>query len=64
MRKGLKAGIEIFLVIFSNCQIVPVVKEKGKVKLPIFTGAPTTFVDEMIGTPPYAALKAIKILSM
>ena len=45
---------------------MPVVKEKIKVKLAlaISTGAPTTFVDEMIQTPPAAALKTVKILSM
>ena len=50
----------------SNFLIIPVVKEKIKVKLAldISTGAPTILVKEMIGTPPVIALKTIKILSM
>ena len=45
---------------------VPVVREKIKVKLglAIPAGAPTTLVNKMIDTPPVAALKTIKILSM
>ena len=41
-------------------------KEKIKVKLglAIPTGAPTTLANEMIDTPPFVALKAIKTLSM
>ena len=51
---------------FSNFLIVPVVKEKSKVKLALAipTGAPTTLADEMIQTPLLVALKTIKILSM
>ena len=51
---------------FSNFFIVPVVKEKSKVKLALAipTGAPTTLADEMIQTPLLVALKTIKILSM
>ena len=43
-----------------------VVKEKIKVKLAfaIPTSAPTMLVIEMIDTPPYTALKTIKILSV
>ena len=50
----------------SDFYIIPVVKEKIKVKLglAIPTGAPTTPVREMIDTPPVAALKTSKILSM
>ena len=45
----------------SNFLIIPVVKEKIKVKLAltILTGAPTTLVNEMIDTPPLVALKTI-----
>ena len=46
--------------------IIPVVREKVKVKLALAipTGAPTTLVREMIDTPPLVALKTIKGLSM
>ena len=46
--------------------MVPVVKEKAKVKLALAipTGAPITLVKEKIGTPPVVALKTIKILSI
>ena len=50
----------------SNFLIIPVVREKIKIKLALAipTGAPTTFVNEMIDTPPVVALKTVKILSM
>ena len=50
----------------SNFLIIPVVREKikGKLALAIPTGAPATLVNEIIDTPPLAALKAIKTLSM
>ena len=50
----------------SNFLIIPVVREKIKVKLALAipTGAPTTLADEMIQTPLLVALKTIKILSM
>ena len=53
-----------FLVIFSNFLVIPVVREKIKVKLApaIPTGAPTTLTEEIIQTP-LVALKTIKILS-
>ena len=56
----------LFLVIFSNFLIIPVVREKIKVKLALAipTGAPITLVNEIIDTPPLVALKTIKILSM
>ena len=46
--------------------IIPVVREKPKVKLALAipTGAPTTLADEMIQKPLLVALKTIKILSM
>ena len=49
-----------------NFFIIPVVREKVKVKLALAipAGAPTTLVNEIIDTPPLVALKAIKILSM
>ena len=45
---------------------INVVKEKMKVKLALAipTGAPTILVNEIVDTPPVAALKTIKILSM
>ena len=56
----------MFLVMLSNFLIIPLVREKIKVKLALVipTGAPTTLVSEMIDTPPVAALKTIQILSM
>ena len=45
----------------SNFFIIPIVREKIKVKLApsIATGALTTLADEIIQTPPLAALKTI-----
>ena len=56
----------LLLVILSNFLIIPVVREKIKVKLTfaIPTGAPITLADEIIQTPLLVALKTIKILSM
>ena len=56
----------LFLVILSNFLIIPVVREKIKVKLALAipTGAPTKFADEMMQTALLVALKTIKILSM
>ena len=56
----------LFHVMFSNVFIIPVVKEKIKVKLAfaIPTGAPTPLVREMLDIPPLVALKTIKTLSM
>ena len=55
-----------FLVIFNIFLVVPVDREKIKVKLALAipTGAPTILVNEQIDTPPVVALKTIKILSM
>ena len=54
----------LFLVMLSNFFIVPVAKEKIKVKLALAipTGAPTTLADEMIQTLLLVALKTIKVL--
>ena len=62
----LSCFIFLFLVMLSNFLIIPVVREKIKVKLglAIPAGAPTTLVNKMIDTPAVAALKTIKILSM
>ena len=51
---------------FSNFLVIPVVREKAKVKLALAipTGAPTRLADEMIQTLVHAALKTIKILSI
>ena len=56
----------LFLVMLSNFLIIPVVREKIKVKLTLAipAGAPTTLADGMIQTPLVVALKTIKILSM
>ena len=55
-----------FLVIFNNFLVIPLVREKIKVKLALVipTGAPTILVNEQIDTPPAVALKTIKIFSM
>ena len=49
----------------SNLLIIPVVREKIRVKLSptIPTGAPTTLTEEIIQTPSFVALKTIKNLS-
>ena len=46
--------------------VIPVVREKIKVKLALAIpiGAPTTLVNKQIGTPPVVALKTIKTLSI
>ena len=50
----------------SNFLVIPVVREKIKVKLApaIPTGAPTTLTEEIIQTPPLFALKTSKTFSM
>ena len=55
-----------FLVIFNNFLVIPVVREKIKVKLALAipTGAPTILVNEIIDTLLLVALKTIKILSI
>ena len=47
----------------SKFLIIPVVREKIKVKLALAipTGAPTMLVKEMMETPPTVALKTIKL---
>ena len=56
----------LFLVMISNFFIIPVVREKIKVKLALAipTGAPATLADEMKQTPLLVVLKTMKILSM
>ena len=51
-----------FLVRFNNFLVIPVVREKIKVKpaLAISTGAPTILVKEQIDTSPVVALKKLK----
>ena len=58
--------LSCFFFLLSNFLIIPVVREKIKVKLglAIPTGAPATLVNEMIDTPPLVAPKTIKTLSM
>ena len=50
------------VVTFNNFLIIPVVREKVKVKiaLTISTGAPIILANEIIDTPPLVALKTIK----
>ena len=54
------------LDIFCSFLVIPVVREKFKVKLALAipTGAPTILVNEQIDSPPVVVHKAIKILSM
>ena len=56
----------MFLARLSNFLIIPVVREKIRVKLApaIPMGPPTTLTEEITQTPPLVALKTIKILSM
>ena len=56
----------LFLVMFSNSLIFPVVREKIKVKLALAipTVASAALADEMIQIPLLVALKTMKILSM
>ena len=58
--------LSCFFFLLSNFLIIPVVREKIKVKLALAipTGAPATLVNEMIDTPPLVAPKTIKTLSM
>ena len=50
----------------SSVLIIPVVKEKIRVRLALAipTGAPITLAEEIIQAPPVAALKTIRILSI
>ena len=61
-----RAFFFFFLVMLSNFFIIPVIKEKVRVKIApaIPTGPSTTFKEEMIKSPPLVALKTIKTLSM
>ena len=56
----------LFLVILSNFLIIPVVKEKNKVKLALAipTAAPITILKEITDIAPLVADKKIKILSI
>ena len=55
-----------FLVIFINFLTIPFVREKNKVRLALSipTGALTIVANEVIDTPPLAALKTIKAWSI
>ena len=56
----------LFDVVLNNLLILPVVKEKIKVKLALAipTEAPITVVKEIVVTPQHIADKTIKILSI
>ena len=64
--KSLSYVFFLFLAMLSNFFIIPVIREKIKVKLALAipTGAPTVLVKEIIDTPPLVALKTIKSFSM
>ena len=55
-----------FLVIFNSFLVIPVVREKNKVRLALAipAGAPTIVVNEIIDTPLLVALKTIKAWSI
>ena len=55
-----------FLAIFNNFLVIPVVREKNKIRLALAipNGAPTILVNEIIDTPPLVALKTIKTWSI
>ena len=55
----------LFLLIFNNFLVIPVLREKIKIKLvlAIPTGTPTILVNEQIDSPSVVALKTIKIMS-
>ena len=55
-----------FLVIFNLSLVIPIVREKHKVKLALAipTSAPTILVNKIIDTSPLAALKTIKAWSI
>ena len=63
---NIRTCITAYQHMLSNFLTIPVVREKIKAKLALAipTGAPATLVNEIIDTPPLAALKAIKTLSM
>ena len=56
----------LFVVVLSNFLIIPMVREKIKVKLALAipARAPITVVKEIINTPPVVVERTIKILSM
>ena len=55
-----------FIVIFSNVLIIPVVKERIKVRLALTIpiGVPAILVNKIIDTPLLVALKTLKSWSM
>ena len=55
-----------FIVVLSNFLMIPVVREKIKVKLALTipTDTPIVLVNEIIDSPPVVALKTIYILPM
>ena len=56
----------LFLIIFSNFLIIPVVRGKNKLRLTLAipTGVPAILVNEIIDTPALGALKTIKAWSI
>ena len=56
----------LFLIVPNNFFVIPVAKDKIKVKLApaIPIGAPTTLADKIIQTPPLAAERTMNTLSM
>ena len=55
-----------FLAVLNNFFVIPVVREKSKVRLALAipTGAPTILVNKIIDTPPLVALNTIKAWSI
>ena len=56
----------LFLVVLNSSLVIPVAKDKIKVKLAptIPIGAPATLADDIIQTPPLVAERTINTLSM
>ena len=56
----------LFLIVPNNFFVIPVAKDKIKVKLApaIPIGAPTTLADKIIQTPPLVAERTMNTLSM
>ena len=64
--RNLSCFFFFFLFVLSNFSIIPIVKEKTKVKLvpAIPSGAAKTLAGEIIQIPPLAAERTIKVSSI
>ena len=64
--RNLSCFFFVCLVILNNFVVIPVVRERNKLRLAlaILTGTPTIVVNEINDTPPVASLKTIKAWSI